>query len=204
MMNGCTPTERPHATLKHVLRAGAFGAVALLLAAACDRPVTAPVVAPPNAGGPAFDVGASGGSAAVNQELAALRELTAPFQDFQTAQAAGWNQPVLDCLDNPPEGGMGFHFANPEFMNDTTPKVLRPQLLMYEPEQNGRMRLVGVEYIISFANASGDGPPPQLFGHAFHPNTDLGIWGLHAWVWKHNPSGMFADWNPTVSCQYAP
>ena len=23
---------------------------------------------------------------------------------------------------------------------------------------------------------------------------------LHAWIWKHNPSGMFEDWNPTVSC----
>ena len=24
---------------------------------------------------------------------------------------------------------------------------------------------------------------------------------VHAWVWKHNPSGrLFADWNPRVSC----
>jgi len=23
---------------------------------------------------------------------------------------------------------------------------------------------------------------------------------LHAWVWKNNPSGMFEDWNPAVSC----
>jgi hypothetical protein len=23
---------------------------------------------------------------------------------------------------------------------------------------------------------------------------------LHAWVWQANPAGMFAAWNPTVSC----
>ena len=23
---------------------------------------------------------------------------------------------------------------------------------------------------------------------------------LHAWIWKHNPRGMFDDWNPLVSC----
>jgi hypothetical protein len=23
---------------------------------------------------------------------------------------------------------------------------------------------------------------------------------LHVWVWDHNPSGMFTQWNPTVSC----
>jgi hypothetical protein len=26
---------------------------------------------------------------------------------------------------------------------------------------------------------------------------------LHVWVWKHNPSGMFEDWNPTVNCDHA-
>lgn len=23
---------------------------------------------------------------------------------------------------------------------------------------------------------------------------------LHAWIWKHNPSGTFAEWNPNVRC----
>jgi hypothetical protein len=23
---------------------------------------------------------------------------------------------------------------------------------------------------------------------------------LHVWLWKKNPSGMFARWNPTVTC----
>jgi hypothetical protein len=38
-------------------------------------------------------------------------------------------------------------------------------------------------------------PPPRIEG--------AGIWALHVWLWKHNPSGMFADWNPNVTCKYA-
>jgi hypothetical protein len=28
----------------------------------------------------------------------------------------------------------------------------------------------------------------------------LGIWYLHVWIWEPNPSGLFADWNPSVTC----
>jgi hypothetical protein len=28
----------------------------------------------------------------------------------------------------------------------------------------------------------------------------VGFWLKHAWIWKHNPAGMFADWNPEVTC----
>ena len=26
------------------------------------------------------------------------------------------------------------------------------------------------------------------------------FWALHAWIWKFNPSGTFAMWNPDVNC----
>lgn len=48
--------------------------------------------------------------------------------------------------------------------------------------------------------------PPVLFGREFHlvtaPNRYgvLAFYELHAWVWKHNPSGAFNDWNPRVTC----
>jgi len=45
--------------------------------------------------------------------------------------------------------------------------------------------------------------PPVLFGHEFLRNDVFQLWGLHAWVWKDNPSGMFANWNPRVTCAYA-
>ena len=34
----------------------------------------------------------------------------------------------------------------------------------------------------------------------FLQNDTFQLWGLHAWVWKENPSGMFANWNPNVTC----
>jgi hypothetical protein len=35
-------------------------------------------------------------------------------------------------------------------------------------------------------------------------NAEFGLWVLHAWAQKPNPSGVFADWNPTVACPPAP
>jgi len=29
------------------------------------------------------------------------------------------------------------------------------------------------------------------------------VWALHVWAWRENPSGLYANWNPKVSCQYA-
>ena len=40
----------------------------------------------------------------------------------------------------------------------------------------------------------------ELFGETFHRNDGAGLWVLHVWLWNHNPAGLFADWNPTVSC----
>jgi len=45
-----------------------------------------------------------------------------------------------------------------------------------------------------------------LFGQQFDV-TDAGnryglpaFYSLHAWVWKRNPAGTFAMWNPKVHC----
>ncbi len=148
------------------------------------------------------DHGRDGRSAEVNRELAALRRLTAPFHNIKNAIAADWNVQLTGCMENPPAGGMGYHYANMGFI-DGTAEVNRPQLLLYEPEKNGRMRLVAVEYIIPYSFIPADAPAPMLFGQKFHQNAAFQLWGLHAWVWEHNPSGMFADWNPRVSCKYA-
>jgi len=76
-----------------------------------------------------------------------------------------------------------------------------PSCCSTEPEQNGRLRLVAVEYIIPYTFHSRDDAPPVLFGHEFQQNDEFQLWGLHAWVWKENSSGMFANWNPAVNCR---
>ena len=139
---------------------------------------------------------------AVNQELAALRRVTATFHNFQTAAAAGWSAQITPCMTDPAgAGGMGFHYGNPALI-DGSARVEEPELLLYEPEQNGRLRLVAVEYIIPYTAHSRSATPPVLFGQQFKQNDTFQLWGLHAWVWQENPSGVFADWNPRVTCEH--
>jgi hypothetical protein len=98
-------------------------------------------------------------------------------------------------------GGMGFHYGNVGLINGTA-SVDKPQLLLYEPEQNGRLRLVAVEYIIPYSFVPRSADPPVLFNQKFAQVDAFQLWGLHAWVWKENPSGIFAPWNPTVNCAH--
>lgn len=133
------------------------------------------------------------------KDLATLRRVTARFHDFDTAVGAGWSAKITSCMTDPTLGGMGFHYGNTALI-DGTARVDQPELLLYEPEQNGRLRLVAVEYIIPYTFHSRDAAPPVLFGHEFQQNDVFQLWGLHAWVWKDNPSGIFANWNPVVNC----
>ena len=141
--------------------------------------------------------------AEVNQQLAALRRATASFHNFDVASHAGWGTPITPCMTDPGgAGGMGFHYGNTELINGTA-TVENPQLLLYEPEKNDRLRLVAVEYIIPYSFHSRDAEPPVLFGQKFAQVDAFQLWGLHAWVWKDNPSGIFAAWNPQVNCANA-
>lgn len=135
----------------------------------------------------------------VRRQLAELRAATAPYHRFEHAVESEYDVDLTGCRENPPLGGMGHHYGNLGLL-DGDLRVAEPEVLLFEPQRNGRMRLVGVEYI-----ATGDqsDPPPTLMGETFVWNTEFGVWTLHAWVWKHNPSGVFADWNPTVSCEHA-
>jgi hypothetical protein len=117
--------------------------------------------------------------------------------------AAGWDTPITPCLAYPPEGAMGYHYANLALMDDQV-ELLEPETLIYEPQRNGKLRLVGVEYIVPFTAVPADADPPQLLGMDFDANAAVGIWARHVWVWRHNPSGIFADWNPKVTCDWAP
>ena len=140
----------------------------------------------------------SGGS--VERDLATLRRATSSFHQFETAKAAGWSVKITGCMSSA-EGGMGFHYGNVGLI-DGAVRVDEPELLLYEPEKNGKLRLVAVEYIIPYTAHSRDAAAPVLFGQAFKQNDTFQLWGLHAWVWKENPSGVFASWNPKVGCEH--
>ena len=143
------------------------------------------------------------GSASLRKDLATLRRVTAPFHSFAKAEAAGWSKKITDCMTDPNgAGGMGFHYGNTDLINSTV-SVDKPELLLYEPEKNGKLSLVAVEYIIPYSFQSREGPAPVLFGKQFKQNDTFQLWGLHVWLWEENPSGLFASWNPKVGCKYA-
>ena len=176
---------------------------ATVLIAACSSTEAAPVA---NTVAQSQDGHASHGAAntgeltaAQRQGVADVRKVTQRFHDFQLARDAGYNvQYPAGCAESP-DGAQAFHWLN-ESLVDGTVELLKPELLMFEPQPNGSMQLIGVDYVVPLTASA---TPPTLLGVPFARNEPLGVWALHIWAWRPNPSGMFAAWNPKVSCKYA-
>lgn len=143
--------------------------------------------------------------------LESAKQATARYHDISAAQASGYGEfrdaAGIACIDNPPLGTMGIHYVNGGLVGDAVVNGRTPEALVYAPKPGGGLQPVALEYIV-FQDAwdAGHSSPPELFGHEFglvpSPNR-FGIpafYELHAWLWKPNPSGMFFEWNPRVSC----
>jgi hypothetical protein len=180
-------------------RAGAalLSAIVVAVAASCvDREPTRPSakdahvhVAPRRVGAGVPDLG---------DKMAELRRATVRYHDFAAAQADGYTVKVTDCMEDATRGGMGYHYAKGELIDGGVIEA-RPEVLLYEPMGNGRLRLIGVEFIIPFTAWTAS-EPPTLYGETFARNETFQVWALHVWPWRENPRGMFSDWNPKVSC----
>lgn len=156
-------------------------------------------------------------------ELRALRESTAPYQDFDAAVAAGYDTPITSCWYDHENGGMGYHYAQASLI-DSVPSLMHPEALIYEPEEDGSMTLVGLEYLVPIAAWTGSAPPtfasatmstpsaprrvspdaaPRVDDQEFMRDDANGVYSLHIWLWKDNPAGLYEPWNPDISCQFA-
>ena len=188
-------------------RAGAAALLLTLIITACGNapPVQEEATEPAEAAAPE-DAVVAALAAMPDREASALltqvRTLTAPYSDLQAAQSAGWSVLVPRCRDNQPEGGMGWHYANPAFL-DGSVDALQPEAMIYEPQADGTQQLVGVEYVVPYTEHARDAEPPALFGQQFLHNDNDQLWMLHVWLWRNNPAGMFATWHPDVSCAHA-
>ena len=132
-------------------------------------------------------------SASAEPSMNNVRTATSAFHSIKSVERAGYT-PFLDCFDDP-SGGMGQHYVSDALLNDGgAVDAEHPEAMVYEVK-GGKLTLVAVEWIVNQADVS---EPPMLFGdvhfHAFGP-----FYVLHAWVWKDNPNGVFADWNPDVA-----
>ena len=119
------------------------------------------------------------------------------------------------CVSGPDFGAMGVHLINHTFV-DAVVDVSKPEALIYEPQSNGKLRIVGVEYIVpkdawDAANPAQPGlpsPRPQLLGHLLNfvgsPNRfgiEGGFFEIHVWAFEDNRLGALTDWNPGVTCE---
>ena len=139
------------------------------------------------------------------------KSATARFHDVEQAKAAGYTVTVADlagitCIEDPQgTGTMGVHLLNPDLLFDGgRVDADEPEILVYEPRNDGSLKLVALEYLV-FKSEYGAGRP-SLFGQQFdeiRAANRYGIpesWALHAWLWKPNPSGMLKPYNPRVDC----
>lgn len=144
-------------------------------------------------------------------DLIRARAATAPFNSLVQAEQVGYGLPpagpLHECIASfDGTGAMGYHYINGANLDGTgTIDPSRPEALVYAEDANGRLALVAAEYVVFASEWTGE-DPPSLFGETFmfvdEPNRyELPpFWALHAWIWKDNPSGTFAAFNPDVSC----
>jgi len=135
----------------------------------------------------------------VAEDLRTLRAATTRFHQLDSAIAAGYPGVVRDCLVHDHHGAMGFHHLNRGYLSRAV-GIGRPQILLYEKMPDGTYRLNGVEYIIPYTLWPRDTVAPTLMGQRLHQEDNLKIWYLHVWAWRENPSGVFANFHPDVSC----
>jgi hypothetical protein len=137
-----------------------------------------------------------------------VREATERFKDVSEAERAGYAL-QFGCVSGPDSGAMGLHYINGYLVNQGMVDPARPQIVIYEPTSNGRLRLIGADYLVlaDAWNAKHPDGPPQLMGQLFHlfetPNRFAlpAFYTLHVWAWKDNPNGAFVNWHPNVSCE---
>lgn len=167
-------------------------------------------------------------------EIAAVRTATEKYQDVNVALADGYiRDPANHCFTAdmaglPVEyGAMGVHYLSPGLLKvtSTEPRVdgdstytdwSKPAVLIYEPQADGSLQLVGVENLVfqKAWEAAGNSAPPEFAGrvwdymsddpatptdeaHGFMPHYDQ-----HVWAFRENPRGNLEPFNSAVSCEH--
>jgi hypothetical protein len=153
-----------------------------------------------------FELGPSSAASKGTEPLGQVRHATRAYRDVNAAIAAGYVQ-FFGCVHEPLAGAMGIHFVNAALAGDGQIDAAKPEALMYDAGPDGRLDLLGAEYVV-FKDAwdSNHSAPPKLFGQTFVTVSAPNRYGLppfyelRAWAWKANPTGPNKDWNPRVLC----
>lgn len=133
------------------------------------------------------------------KQLDQVKRATARFKDVSKAESAGYVR-AGECTKSG-SGAMGVHYINGKLLGDPRLDIRKPEVLLYEPQRNGSMKLVGVEYFV----LDNGQRAPRILGQRFdgpmtHGGTAPSHYDLHVWTVRRNPRGVFAPYNPRVSC----
>src|SRR5436190_23136299 len=141
-----------------------------------------------------------------NELVATVRRATARFFDVEVATNEGY-LPQFGCVSGSDFGAMGMHFVNGPLVFDGELDANKPEIVIYEPQPDGKLKLVGADFLVLADqwNATHDGPP-QLMGqlsHLFEAPNRFGLpafYTLPLWAWKESPTGTFVNWHSNISC----
>jgi hypothetical protein len=139
-----------------------------------------------------------GSTATANDILATLRAATARYHDLNAAIADGYVF-LHGCEVRSDEGPVGTVYVNMHRLLDGVIDPSLPDGLIYEPHDNSPPTLVAAELAVPYALWTGQ-QPPTFLGATFQREDEFGVFGLHVWIWRNNPDGLFAEANPNVSC----
>ena len=133
------------------------------------------------------------------RQLEQVKRATARFKDVSKAEAAGYVR-AGECTVGR-GGAMGVHYINGALVGDPKLDIRKPELLLYEPQEGGGMKLAGVEYFVLDSGQRA----PRILGERFdgpmtHGGTAPSHFDLHVWTVRRNPRGTFSQYNPRVSC----
>jgi hypothetical protein len=178
-------------SLRHSL---AFAATAALLVGCADE--TRLPSEPEAVSSAQLAIALEAGDGAV---LATLRRATSQYHNVENAIADGFVR--VDCEVRPGHAPAGLLYANFDRVADGVIDLEKPEGLLYDASENGPPKLAGVDLAIPAVDGDGMATdPPELLGNTFYAEEEFGVWGLHVWIWRHNPEGMFAEGHPNVSC----
>ena len=147
-----------------------------------------------------------GGGTPSNGLAQAVRQITEPYKNVSAARDAGYAL-AFGCVSGPESGAMGLHYVNMPLVMDGEIDAAKPEIILYEPVENGGVQLVGADYLV-LADAwdKTHSTSPELMGQKFQqfeaPNR-FGLprfYTLHVWAWKENPTGTFVNWHSKISC----
>lgn len=150
----------------------------------------------------------------VPPELERVRAALEKYRDPVVAIHDGYLS-TMACINFPNDplpgheqyrkGAMGVHFLNGQLIGPVL-DPMKPQILLYEPDASGKLRLTGAEWFMPLAIAK---ERPKMFnqeflgpmeGHEPVMPAEMAHYDLHVWLFKDNPDGMFSATNPAVKC----